>query len=193
SSSAREELLAKRHRRRRPREARVRLLRNVRLDLDARPVTEGGRIDRIRDLVEPHAAADCQHERAAPARADDRMRRAARRVHVVPLRERYLCALDDQQALAAQHEKAFLIALAVVHRHRLPRCKRGEVDAELVEVLRPVELRRRTELVLLPLQLAHISYEPAHERNSSRNATSVLAPNSAYAARASCVSSVEAR
>src|SRR5262249_11252409 len=55
-----------------------------------------------------------------------------------------------------------------------------------------VELACGAELVLLPTRLAHAPHPPAHVTNSSRNATSSLAPNCAYAARASSSSVVDA-
>src|SRR4029077_13182926 len=70
-------------------------------------------------------------------------------------------ALNDQEALAAEDEKPLLVPLAVVHRHRLPWTQDRQIDAELVEAI-PVfiELAGRTQLVLLPPQLAYVRDEP---------------------------------
>ena len=67
--------------------------------------------------------------------ADDRVLRVGRAVHEVPLPERALLALDDQQRLAGDDEEVLLISFPVVHRHRLARLEDLHVDPELGEVL----------------------------------------------------------
>ena len=57
-----------------------------------------------------------------------------RAVHEVPLPQRPLLALDDQQRLAREHEEVLLVGLPVVHPHRLARARARRGDAELREV-----------------------------------------------------------
>jgi hypothetical protein len=75
-------------------------------------------------------------------------------VHEVPLSERALLALDDQQRLPREHEEVLLIGLPVVHRHRLAGPQNLEVDPELGEVrlvlLEPLELTVETTTVAFP-------------------------------------------
>ncbi len=59
--------------------------------------------------------------------------RATGAVEVVPGAESALLFLDDQQALAREHEKAFLRVLGVVHAHRLAGLEHADVDPELGE------------------------------------------------------------
>ena len=59
----------------------------------------------------------------------------SRAVEVVPLPQRCFLTVDEQQALAPEHQKSLLIALAVIHRHRLTRLEHREIDAELWEPL----------------------------------------------------------
>ena len=73
--------------------------------------------------------------RAGPvAGADEHVLRPGGAVHEVPLPQRALLALDDEQRLAREHEEVLLIGLPVVHRHRLARPEHDEVDPDLREV-----------------------------------------------------------
>jgi hypothetical protein len=51
----------------------------------------------------------------------------------VPLPERLLLPLDDQDRLACDDEEVLLAGLPVVHRHRLARPENRDVDARLGE------------------------------------------------------------
>jgi hypothetical protein len=55
-------------------------------------------------------------------------------VKEIPLPQRTLLTLDDQQRLAGEHEEVLLIVLEVVHRHRLTRPEASKIDPELPEV-----------------------------------------------------------
>jgi len=50
--------------------------------------------------------------------------------------------LDDEQSLAGEHEKVFLIGFPVVHRHWLTRPEHSETDSELREVRLTLDARR---------------------------------------------------
>src|SRR5262249_46889476 len=112
------------------------------------------------------ACADRKDETRSNARADDRVVRARRAVEEVPLPDRPLFALDDEKRLAREYEEVFLIDFPVVHRHRLARLNKCEVDPELREG-RPVEpcafkiaQRATTGPQLPPLRLARAENEP---------------------------------
>ena len=96
------------------------------------------------------------------AGTNDDVLRACRAVHEVPLAQRALLSLDDQEGFAGEHEEILLIGLPVVHRHGLARSKHGEVDAELREVglaLEPAD--RGAALGVAPPRLARVDDEPA--------------------------------
>src|SRR5205814_1598793 len=114
----------------------------------------------VQHLVRADAAADRKHERRPASRADDHVRDVPGAVEEVPLLERALFALDDQEALAAQDEKVLLVGLAVVHAHRLPRLQRVQVEAELVEFYVVLEVAESPELVLPPARVARVEDEP---------------------------------
>ena len=52
----------------------------------------------------------------------------------VPLAERALLALDEEERLAREDEEVLLVGLPVVHAERLARAEPEQVDAELAEV-----------------------------------------------------------
>src|SRR3954447_9417390 len=82
-----EELLAKRHVRRRPRVAGVGLPRLRRLLLDAGVVTQRRLIARVHDAGRGDAVADGEDERVGRSCAHDHMRDVGGAVEVVPLPE----------------------------------------------------------------------------------------------------------
>src|ERR671922_1506470 len=61
------------------------------------------------------------------------MVRFGRAVDEVPLLQRPLLALDDEERLAGEYEEVLLIGFPVVHRVRLARLEHDEIDAELGE------------------------------------------------------------
>ena len=85
--------------------------------------------DTATDPAAPRPHGD--DDRGPFAGSDDDVVGAAGTVEVVPRREPALLLLDDQQALAGDHEEAFLGVLAVVPADRLARLEDADVDAEL--------------------------------------------------------------
>ena len=79
---------------------------------------------------------------------------------VVPLPQRPLFAFDDQQRLAREDEKALLVGLPVVHRHRLAGTEHEEIDADLRIVVGNELRNEATPRALPPLQLAEVADEP---------------------------------
>jgi hypothetical protein len=83
-------------------------------------------------------------------------------VEVVPLLQRALLALDDQQALAAENEEALLRVLGVVEALRLAGLEHVQAQAELGEGVVPLEAADRAVPVgVLPVRLACVQDEPA--------------------------------
>src|SRR5690242_5438045 len=155
-----EKLLAER-RLGRLREAGVGLRRERRLGLDPRSVRERDRVDRIEHLVHPEPAADREYERGPLAGADDHVRDVRRAVDEVPLPQKALLSLGDQQALAAEDEEVLLVGFPVVHAHRPARPEDAEVDPDLREALAlGLEAAVGPEVVLEPARLARVSHEP---------------------------------
>ncbi len=88
-------------------------------------------------------------------------------MYEVPLSQRALFPLDDQQRVTAEQEEILLVAFLVVHRHRLARTENSEVDPELQEIRRALEARalelaqRPATPALPPLCFARVEDEPA--------------------------------
>jgi hypothetical protein len=88
-------------------------------------------------------------------------------VHEVPLPERTLLPLDDQQRFAFEDEEILLVVLPVVHRHRLARLEQRQVDPELDEIRSALETRALelaqdpAAAALPPVCLARVDDEPA--------------------------------
>jgi hypothetical protein len=81
--------------------------------------------------------------------------------HEIPLPERPLLALDDQEPLAGDHEEVLLICLPVVHAHRLPGLENHEVNAELRKVLLLLEVAELAAAVAVaPARLPRVQDEP---------------------------------
>jgi hypothetical protein len=68
----------------------------------------------------------CEDDARAVACAHEGVRRARRAVHEVPGAKTPLLALDDQDALAHEHEKVLLNVLSVVHPTRPSRLEHAE-------------------------------------------------------------------
>ena len=94
---------------------------------------ERQRVDRVDDALAPAAAPDGEDDGRALARADDHVVGSARAVEEVPRAERPFPALDEQEALAREHEEALLGPLPVVEADRLARLQDTDVDPELAE------------------------------------------------------------
>src|SRR5829696_797320 len=96
----------------------------------ARSVAAG---DLVRDVVAvgPErlvlARAHREDDARAVARSDDHMLRLGRAVREVPLAQRPLLALDDQQRLAREHEESLRLGFPVVHGVRLARLEDGKL------------------------------------------------------------------
>ena len=80
----------------------------------------------------------------------------------VPLPERPLLALDDQEGLAREHEKVLLVRLPVVHPDRLAVPEHVEAHAELRKVRLTVERKRLAPRpAIAPARLLRVEDEPA--------------------------------
>ena len=75
-------------------------------------------------------------------------------VHEVPLAQRPLLALDDQQRLAGEDEEVLLSRFPVVHPDRLTRTKHEEINPDLREVR--VSLEQQTLAPTLPVTPARL-------------------------------------
>ena len=148
-------------------ESRVCLLRVGRLLLDTRAVAQCGLVHAVGAPVRAAravAGADCEHQAGCVSRADDHMR-LGRAVHEIPLSERALLALDDQQRLPGEHEEVLLIGLPVVHGHRLTRREGDEVDPQLRKLRLTLENAvGASPLPGAPARLARVEDEPAVPR-----------------------------
>ena len=87
--------------------------------------------------------------------------RTWRAVDEVPLPDRPLFSLDDEKRFAREHEEVFLIGFPVVHRHRVARLEKSEVNPELLEPKLALEIAHRAKTTPLPpLRLACVENEP---------------------------------
>src|ERR1700693_3407594 len=73
--------------------------------------------------------ADGEDDAGRVSAPDDHVLRLGGAVHEVPLRQRPLLTLDDQQRLAGEDEKVFLIGFPVVHPDRLTRREHIETES----------------------------------------------------------------
>ena len=92
-------------------------------------------------------------------------------MEVVPPAEQALLTLDDQGGGAIEDEEAFLVRLAVVHRHHVTRLHDADVDAELRPMLATLEQAHGgASLAVEPHGVAGIEDEPvaAHRANVNR-------------------------
>ena len=89
------------------------------------------------------AGANRKDRGRAVAGADDRVGDIRRAMHEVPLPQRPLVALDDQERLPAQHEEVLLVGLPVVHRHRIARAEHEDVEPDLRELRLSFEVADR--------------------------------------------------
>jgi hypothetical protein len=80
------------------------------------------------------ACADAEDDAGLAAGSDDRVVRAGRAVHEIPLTQGTLLPFDDCERLAREDEKILLVGLPVVHRERLARLEADEADSDLREV-----------------------------------------------------------
>ena len=107
------------------------------------------------------ARADRKHKTGSSACADDRVVRTWRAVDEVPLPDRPLFSLDDEKRFTREHEEVFLSGFPVVHRHRLARLQKSEVNPELLEPRLALEIAQRAKTTPLPpLRLACVENEP---------------------------------
>ena len=83
-------------------------------------------------------------------------------MHEVPLAERSLLTLDDEQALTGEDEEVLLGALGVVHAVRLAGLQDPDPEAEIGEPR--ISLERRVDahaVALEPAGVARVDDEPA--------------------------------
>ena len=118
--------------------------------------------DAVDDALTAAAGADSQDEGGAVPGAHDHVCRPWRAMEEVPCLERPLFTLHDEETLAGEHEKALLLVLAVVHRHRLAGREDVEIDAELLEGAFALEVAGNAERsVVGPPGVARVQDEPA--------------------------------
>src|SRR6185437_3513781 len=97
---------------------------------------EGGGIDGIAGPAPVAARTEHEDHARVVACPDEDVRRARRAMEEVPGAEMAFLALDDEVALARQHEERLLVRLGVVEAARLAGLEDGEVDADLREATR---------------------------------------------------------
>jgi hypothetical protein len=128
-------------------------------------VAKRGLVDRVAAPVRAGRAlprTDGNDDTRPVACPDDRVLRLGRTVHEIPLTQRPLLALDDQQRLTDKDEEVLLVGLPVVHRHRLARAEDADVDSDLRELRLALEQAdRRAPFLVHPAGLARVEYEPA--------------------------------
>ena len=80
----------------------------------------------------------------------------------VPLPQRALFALDEQECLAGKDKKVFLVSFPMVDRHRRTRREHANEDADLRELSLTLELAaRRLALAMEPTGVASVQDEPS--------------------------------
>jgi hypothetical protein len=91
------------------------------------------------------------------------MRGAGGAVEEAPLREPLLLAVDDRDALPAEHEEVLLEALCVVEAARLPRLERADADPVVGEAVPATVERHRDRPAGAGnrRRIRHIDHEPA--------------------------------
>ncbi len=146
----------------------VRLVRDRRLLLDARLVSERDLVHGVSAPVRPVlvlARAHRDDDARTVSRPEDRVLRARRTVDEVPLPERTLLTLDDEEGLPGHDEEVLLVGLPVVHGHRLSRIEDLDVDADLREVLVALEVAERAApLDVVPARSTRVQDVPALTR-----------------------------
>src|SRR5437870_1083963 len=141
-------------------ETGVRLLRLVRLlvhagVVPARRLVDGVATPVLAVLVLPGANGD--DDARAVAGADDHMLHPGRTVDEVPLPQRPLLPLGDQQGRAVHDEEVLLIGLPVIHGHRVPRAEDEQIDADLLELRLPLEqAEQAAHAAVVPSRLAGV-------------------------------------
>src|SRR5512133_3082488 len=133
------------------------------------------RVVPLRGLVEGIAApalavlmlpgADRDDDARAVAGTDDHVVHPGRAVDEIPLPQRVLLALGDEQRLTLDDEEVLLVGLPVVHRHRVTGVEHEDVDADLLELRFPVEAHdAASRAAVVPDDVAGIDDEPALAR-----------------------------
>src|SRR5512133_263048 len=133
------------------------------------------RVVPLRGLVEGIAApalavlmlpgADRDDDARAVAGTDDHVVHPGRAVDEIPLPQRVLLALGDEQRLTLDDEEVLLVGLPVVHRHRVAGVEHEDVDADLLELRFPVEAHdAASRAAVVPDDVAGIDDEPALAR-----------------------------
>ena len=116
----------------------------------------------VEQLLVGTARPDHQ-DRARPVTGtDEDVIDVRRHVHEVPGLQRTLLAVDEQRALAGQHEEVLLEVLPVVEAVRLARLEHADVDSELLElaVLALEDPRSPERVVVHPARVAQVRDAP---------------------------------
>ena len=123
----------------------------------------GDRVHRVVDRAVRRAGAEHEDRAGAVPGADQDVLRAGRAVQVVPPAQPPLLALDHRDALAVEHEEAFLVTLGVVPAVGLAGHDDVDVGPELGEpcVLRLERAPRPGAGQPCPARLREIEDEPA--------------------------------
>src|SRR4051794_36266159 len=146
-------------------EARVRLFRIGRLPRGAHVVSHCGLVDLVAApalavLVLPRP--DSHDHARAVAGTDDHMAHLGGAVDEVPLFERTLPPLGDQQRLSRHDEEVLLVGLPVVHGHWVARIQHEDVDPDLFELRVAVEAHHAPpRAAVVPDDVARVDDEPA--------------------------------
>ena len=112
--------------------------------------------------LETTDARAAHEELKANGVSDDHVLRPGGAVHEVPLPQRPLLALDDEQRLTREHEKVFLVGFPVVHRHRLIGPEHDEADSDLGEVRFALKAQTVTPpLAVAPARCTSVQDEPS--------------------------------
>lgn len=82
-------------------------------------MAKSSRIDDVIESLPAASPAAGENERRSVSGANDDVGRAAGAVEEVPRRQEPLLALDEQQALAGEHQEALLVPFAVIEAQRL--------------------------------------------------------------------------
>ena len=110
--------------------------------------------------------ADRQHRAGPVAGADEHVLGPGRAVDEVPLPQRPLLALDEQQTAAGEHQEILLLVLAVVVAGHLAGLEHADVDADRREPRLTLEPGVGAEHARLPLRLGRVEHEPAVPRRN---------------------------
>jgi hypothetical protein len=141
------------------------LVNVIRLLLDAGAMTEPSLVHGVAAPARAprmRTRANGEDDAASSSCADDGVLRLGWAMHEVPLPQRPLLALDDQQRLAGQDEEVLLVGFPVVHAHRLARREHIETDSNLRKGRFAFEAQTLSSpLLVAPRAVTGVEDEPA--------------------------------